>query len=55
MSFYDHNSSVVSRRYNCRCSQRRQSRRCCRKLFTFSSPPEPQGKFQPNLALSTLG
>ena len=44
VSFSDQNLSVV--------------RRCCRrrrKLFTFSSSPEPLGQFQPNLAQSMLG
>ena len=44
----DQDLSVVRRRH---CW-----RRCCRKLFTFSSSsPEPLGQFQPNLAQSILG
>ena len=43
VSFSDQNLSVVRRRL------------CCRKLFTFSSsPPEPVGQFQPNLAQNIL-
>ena len=43
VSFSDHNLFVVHRR-------------CCRKLFTFSSSsPEPLGQFQPNMAQSILG
>ena len=45
MTFSDPNLSVVHRR---RCCRRR---RRCRKLFTFSSSPEPPGQFQPTLAL----
>ena len=41
VSFSDQNLSVV--------------RRCRRKLFTFSSSPEPLGQFQPNLAQNILG
>ena len=49
VSFSDQNLSVVRR---CLCRRRR----CCRKLFTFSSSsPEPLGQFQPNLAQSILG
>ena len=40
VSFSDNNVFVVRRR---RC-------RRCRKLITFSSSPESQGQFQPNLA-----
>ena len=48
VSFSDQNLSVVRR--GCR------RRRCCRKLFTFSSSvQEPLGQFQPNLAQSILG
>ena len=44
VSFSDHNLSVVRRCRRWRC-----------KLFTFlSSPPEPLGQFQPNLAQSIL-
>ena len=43
VNFADHNLSVVCRR------------RCRRKFFKFSSSPEPQGQFQPNLAQSILG
>ena len=45
MSFSDHNSSSVRRR-------RRQCCRRFRKLFIFSSSPEPLGQFQPNLVQS---
>ena len=48
VSFSDQNLSVVRR-----CRRRRC--RCRRKLFIFSSSPEPLGQFQPNLAQSTLG
>mgnify|MGYP003686336393 CR=1 FL=1 len=44
MTFSDPNLSVDHRR-RCCC---RRCRRCrCRKLFTFSSSPEPRGKFEP--------
>ena len=44
VSFSDHNLSVVCRR------------RCCHKLFTFSSSsPEPLDQFQPYLAQASLG
>ena len=47
VSFSDQNVFVVRRR--CR------RRRCCRKVFTFSSLSlEPLDQFQPNLAQSIL-
>ena len=47
VSYSDQNLSVVRRR--CRPN------RCCCKLFTFSSSPEPLGHFLPNSAQSILG
>ena len=56
VSFSVQNVSVVRRRYRrrCRCCSRRC--RCCRKLFAFSSSPEePLGQCQPNLAQPIFG
>ena len=47
--FSDQNLSVVRR-----CRQHWRWRCHCRKLFTFSSSPEPLGQFEPNLAQSIL-
>ena len=48
VSYSDQNLSAVRRCRRPRCCRRR-------KLFTFSSSPEPLGQCQPNLARGILG